>query len=1002
MAFGMGFDKAKVMSAAEKYVGQGKIPAAIEEYRKVLSHDKKDLTILNTVADLCVRVGKNEEALKHFFQLAELCLESGLTLRAIATYKRITKVNPDSVEALLKLGELYSMQGLLRDARGHYLQVVEYYTAHGEREKARDVFEKILMLDMENPLLQSRMAELYAGTGKKAEAISTYLGAANRYLERKQPDEAIAAIQALLAQDNENVEARTLLGRAQLDQGFADQAAKTLQAIPGMENNSETLRLLIQVYEQLGESAKARKAAEQLFEAHHDFSALAGIAEQSRSQGQLDEAFELYRTYSEKLLAQRPPDALIRGMRQMLASTPSHVGALELLLRAYRAAGNLNEVRETSELLAHAYRTQGEFEKAREVYRDLVSQEPENPDHAHLLRQVEVQMGIEHAEPEAAPEPAAAMLGDLSEAAKEEPPPAPVLPEREQQLVKNCITEAELYITYYQFERAIEAVEGGLAELPGNTTLLEQLLALFEKSNQYGKAADTCEALTEAYVKQGDGERAARYGEMLVNFRQKAEGTGQKEQGSAASTEETLEWESALQATATPQTESPEDASAMAPPPVEEEPQVREVDLSMEWASVSGTEEAGAPAGADASLVEEIEFYIQAGLTADATATLQRLETGSPENPAIPGFRERLGLGAKAAGTVEEIETGFAAESGVSEAAAAEEVSVFDLDSSAESETAAPAFAVEPEAAEPAFALEPLEAAPSVLDSPMPAGEQTQAPESLPEPVWDASAVPEFDSAPAAASAETVPLATFEEELPTMEPAAPSGDFELSLDEEEAAPPHAPPPPPPPPAAPPADPFASLAGDLAGELAGDFEEGLTAPSKEPASATPPATPSAAKPAAAAKASSAFDDIFADFKAEMEEVTSAEDPETHYNMGVAFKEMALYDEAIGEFQKAHQIAAKAGDFSHVVQYCSLLATCFLEKGLPQIAVKWYQTALDSPGLDPESVLAFLYELGSAQESAGDAAAALKSFLDVYARNIDYRDVSTRIRSLQQSQ
>jgi tetratricopeptide (TPR) repeat protein len=113
-------------------------------------------------------------------------------------------------------------------------------------------------------------------------------------------------------------------------------------------------------------------------------------------------------------------------------------------------------------------------------------------------------------------------------------------------------------------------------------------------------------------------------------------------------------------------------------------------------------------------------------------------------------------------------------------------------------------------------------------------------------------------------------------------------------------------------------------------------------------------------------------------------------------------MALYDEAIGEFQKVHQLASKNKDYSHVVQCCSLLAICFLGKGLPQLAVKWYQTALDSPGVDAESTLALLYEMASAYEIAGDRQAALKSFLDVYARNIDYRDVAERIRSIQQTQ
>jgi tetratricopeptide (TPR) repeat protein len=921
MAFGLGFKKAKVLSTAEKLVAQGKIAAAIEEYQKVLKHDKKDLIILNTVADLCVRIGKNEEAVERFNQLAERCLEAGLVPRAIATYKRITKVAPDSVYALLKLGELYAMQGLLRDAKAHYMQAVEYYTGQGNKDAARDVFEKLLMLDAENPALQVPMAELYAGTGKKEEAISTYLGAASRYLERNQPAQAGSAIESLLRLDPQNMEARILLGRAQLEQGSAQQAAQTLQAIPSFASYRSALGLLFHALQRQGDADKAREIAQQLFEAHGDFSAIAEIAEDFRSRGELGEALEIYRAYSEQFLAQAPPDALIEGLRQILASDPSNTGALELLLKAHRAAGNVGEVRETSELLAHTYRTQGELEKARQLYRELVSVEPENTDHVQLLKQVEAQMGIEPAARESSKEPAAALISELNAPVEAEPPKAEPLPPREEQLVKNCITEAELYITYRQTARAIDTLQGGLAELPGNTTLMEQLLSLYETSRQYGKAADCCEALTEAYVKLGDGERATRYGELILTYRQKAQDSG------SALTEELPSVESAPGVgEALREKETPGGFPKPAPAPAAEEPRVREVDLSMEWASVSGAEESSSSAAADDSLVEEIEFYIQAGLVRDATAELARLEAGSPSHPAIAGFRERLGLGETAGEAVAEMEPISSAE-------------------------LAPFQELEPE--------------------------QPVVPAAASSPDSEAETGPALDA-----------------DLPSVAPASPSAAFEPSLDESELSLPL-------PPAAPSpvssAEPFASLAGELAGRLSGEFFDAPKTPSHSGAAAQP-----VASSAAGGKPANTLDEVFADFKAGMEELPDAEDPETHYNMGVAFKEMALYDEAIGEFQKAHQIAAKANDYSHVVQYCSLLATCFLEKGLPKLAVKWYQTALDSPGLEPESVLALLYEMGSAQETAGDSEAALHSFLDVYARNIDYRDVSNRIRSLQRTQ
>ena len=71
---------------------------------------------------------------------------------------------------------------------------------------------------------------------------------------------------------------------------------------------------------------------------------------------------------------------------------------------------------------------------------------------------------------------------------------------------------------------------------------------------------------------------------------------------------------------------------------------------------------------------------------------------------------------------------------------------------------------------------------------------------------------------------------------------------------------------------------------------------------------------------------------------------------------------------------------------------------MEKGQPYIAAMWYERALEIPGLDQESILALRYDLGVAQELAGDTPAALRSFSQVYGMNIDYRDVAERLASL----
>jgi tetratricopeptide (TPR) repeat protein len=142
------------------------------------------------------------------------------------------------------------------------------------------------------------------------------------------------------------------------------------------------------------------------------------------------------------------------------------------------------------------------------------------------------------------------------------------------------------------------------------------------------------------------------------------------------------------------------------------------------------------------------------------------------------------------------------------------------------------------------------------------------------------------------------------------------------------------------------------------------------------------------------------DMFGELKQELEGETSStdEDPETHYNLGVAFREMGLLDEAIGEFQKVTQASEHGHAFPQLMQTYTWLAQCFLDKGIPQAAIRWYETALKMPTIDQETRTALHYELASSLESAGNKTDALKNFLEVYGSNIDYRDVSERIKAL----
>ena len=101
----------------------------------------------------------------------------GFTVKAIAMYKKISKLKP-SLESVLKLAELYTQQGLFNDARAQYLQVAEEFLKSGELENAVRIFQKILEMDPENMAMRIKLAEVYVRLGKKTEAWQIFSAAA--------------------------------------------------------------------------------------------------------------------------------------------------------------------------------------------------------------------------------------------------------------------------------------------------------------------------------------------------------------------------------------------------------------------------------------------------------------------------------------------------------------------------------------------------------------------------------------------------------------------------------------------------------------------------------------------------------------------------------------------------------------------------------------------------------------------------------------------------------
>jgi tetratricopeptide (TPR) repeat protein len=137
---------------------------------------------------------------------------------------------------------------------------------------------------------------------------------------------------------------------------------------------------------------------------------------------------------------------------------------------------------------------------------------------------------------------------------------------------------------------------------------------------------------------------------------------------------------------------------------------------------------------------------------------------------------------------------------------------------------------------------------------------------------------------------------------------------------------------------------------------------------------------------------AFLEALAQFKRGIEENLDAEDFQAHYDLGVAFKEMGLLDEAIAQFQKA--LRAPEGRLKTSEQ----LGIAFFEKARYAIAEAVLRRAVDSlPGGDEEKI-GLLYWLGRAVEAQRRTDEALRCYERVLAVDIQFLDVGARVHHL----
>lgn len=904
----MALQREQVVQTAEKYVSRGKIEPAIREYRKLLNENPNDINTLNRIGDLYARIQRIDEAVDFFTQIAEQYTAEGFFVKAIAIYKKIIKLDPTRLEVYEKLAELYHKQGLTNEARTQYQVLADYYQKHDNAPSAIAIYQKMAEVEPSNPTYHVKLAEIYQQQQLGEKALGEYRVIAEMMIAHGRSQEAAQVYERALDIDSG-------------DLGFINDAVLKLKETGNAAAAARFLSLAAERNPQAARLARLAQVAEPEVEAEiepapppaaaaPEPTATAAPAE---PQYVFTGEFADGDTYEIDLAAAAAEAAEAVSPAAPLAAPPESE-EFELNLDEVFVL-DMDDEAEPSSLVKPPPDMAGRLGSAwtEEAPPELEAvPEPEVQAELEVLPEVEL-------EPElaAAAETMAFESVDLPELPQLdsapwtlEPEPAPAPREIDADMLER--TAAELQPKPAERDEDLVSEAEVLAKYGLEEKALERLR---EALRLRPRNLDAYSVMIQIHLGKGRHERVVQLAEVMARIagesrddaqiwprtRKQLLAAGYRFDGGHVVGPHAI----VVQPAAKPAAPAPPPAPRQAAPPPVPEP----------------ASEPSAPAARRKRTRSlDIEQMLRGLLESKPkrrtpTPAVAPPAEATPEPPRIAAVS-----------------------------------------------SPAPAAPPVPSASPPAPPAQP------VMFNPLEIGEMIEREGVDWQPAEGYSPAPPspFEAPPAAAG----PPATGErrahppslddtglswlDEADRSRPVTSGAGSERLFDEE--------------------DDFFDLAAELEQELSQEdvYQSGdglLVQPAEQ-----------------------SLEEIVEGFKKGVAEHLSPTDYDTHFNLGIAYREMGLLDEAIGEFQ----IAAK--DAGHLVLCCSMLGLCFLDKGLPELAVKWYHRGLEAPGLSEDDNLGLLYDLGCAYLAVGDQDSAYKTFVDLYGINTNYRDVVARIEEL----
>jgi tetratricopeptide (TPR) repeat protein len=920
-----------IIQEADRLAARGKLDAAIKEYKRAVDLAPHDTNALNRLGDLLVRVSRIPEAIEVYQRIADHFGQDGFFLKAIAIYKKVNRLDPRRTETYERLADLYFKQGLVVEGRQQLLTLADWFLRSKQPQEAVRVYRRLVELEPSNFQARAKLVDLSVQLGD-AGAVGQEIDALGRsLLGRGMLDEAIKLYHRALDLNPEQGDFVAPCVDALVSGGRITQAAELARkALAATKGGIELKRAAAGASLASGDVEAARRLLEEVLPASGGRADIAQLYGEVMAQaGEEVEAKDLLLPTIDRLLDAGDLDRAVNLVERLLKKHADDGEVLELALRVYDRRNDRDMVVNIETALADACLRDGRRGDAAQLYQRLVQEVPGNELFVRRLAELGVELpGAESAPPDTS----------APDATAPSTPPDDGVEFVEMQIEPPASTVAP------------EATPAGAEGPPPDTVNIEELFTEAQVFAKYGltdKASAHLErllAIDPAHAR-GRGLLASLGGGVMgVELGRAMPGPAPIAMPSPA--DQPLSQDEAQQ------TREALAAFAAAPVPAAPSERPPAVDLSLPVPEIDlGALAAKAPladSGTPLPSFDTVAVVSPPAAPQSPPRDVKRTSTGPVR---LENLEAMLGLRSRP------VKTPVAAAP-----PAGPPVPQF---------TALEAPGPEGQVAEPAIHQPPVpEALPvDAADEPVvlvevagvlagPGEDQLRELDFLIQQglLDDAGRLLEkvrqaFPEHPDVAARHALLKARgWDEER--REPAQAAAAAALFTEEEQ---------------------FFDLAAELEKELA---EEEMVA-----------------EATGAGKASDvSIEELFKEFQRGVAEQVQEEDYDTHFNLGLAYREMGLLDEAIGEFQ----LSAKSPEF--LVESASMIGACFMDKGLPEQGVEWYARALTAPGLPMEMELGLRYELGRAQEAAGNTSAALASFSEVLAINPAFRDVMDRVSKL----